>query len=242
MSEIDYRELGVDREDYERKRRLRNLRDELVSQFNSYDEYFKFMAALDKEVTQNLNKDLDGKPRLDSAMFFDTVCYLLENKPTPKEAFAYTAELYDKDDDWMKIAKNAQLRPYIHKEVTVEVFNKDIKTITAITNNDLDLKTAMVSSKTPNQSVRRIHKLIKVSDRLDNLESRVGNIEKRQDVAEYLLKAVVEMSCKDALKLEAKRLILEGNLSRKEIAEVTGVSIRTLANYAKEVKEEKGNT
>lgn len=236
--EIDYRELEIDPVEYEKKKKLREMRDQLVSHFSSYEEYFRFMASLDKEVTQNLSKDFDGKPRLDSAMFFDTVCYLLENKPTPQEAFAYTAELYDKDDAWMKLAKNTQLRPYIHRDVTTEIFKTDIKTITAITDNDLDLKTAMVSSKTPNQSVRRIHKLIKVSDRLDDLESRVGNIEKRQDVAEFLLKAVVEMSCKDALKVEAKRLILEGKLSRKEISEVTGVSIRTLANYAKEVKEE----
>lgn len=242
MSEIYYRELEVNQGEYERKRKLLQLRDELVNHFSSYDEYFRFMAALDKEVTQNLNKDFEGKPRLDSAMFFDTVCYLLENKPTPNEAFAYTAELYDKDEDWMKVAKNTQLKPYIHRDVTTEVFKIKSDTVTSIIDNDLDLRTAMVSSKTPNQSVRRIHKLIKVSDRLDDLESRVGNIEKRQDVAEYLLKAVVEMSCKDALKLEAKRLIIEGNLSRKEIAEVTGVSIRTLANYAKEVKEEKGNT
>lgn len=242
MSDIDYRELGIDPVEHEKQRTLKELRSQIARQFSSYDEYFRFMASLDKEVTETLNKDFDGKPRLEPAMFFDTVRYLLENKPTPQEAFAYTAELYNKDDDWMKVAKNTQLRPYIHKNVTAEILKTDIKTITAITDNDLDLKGAMVSSKTPNQSVRRIHKLIKVSDRLDDLENRVGNIEKRQDVAEYLLKAVVEMSCKDALKLEAKRLILEDKLTRKEISEVTGVSIRTLANYAKEVNKERENT
>lgn len=238
---IDYRELEIDIVDYERKKLLRQMRDQLASQFNSYEEYFKFMAALDKEVTQTLGREADSKPRLDSAMYFDTVCYLLENKPTPQEAFAYTAELYNKDADWMKLAKNTQLRPYVHKEVTSEVLDTDIKTvqhtIQHIINNELDLKGAMVSSKTPNQSVRRIHKLIRVSDRLDNLEERVGNIEKRQDVADHLIKTVVNMSCREALRLEAERLLIEGELSRKEISSITGISLRSLATYAKNLKD-----
>lgn len=242
---IDYRELEIDIVDYERKKLLRQIRDQLASQFNSYEEYFKFMAALDKEVTQTLGKSADSRPRLDSAMYFDTVCYLLENKPTPQEAFAYTAELYNKDADWMKLAKNTQLRPYIHKEVISEILDTDAETVRHtvqhIIGNELDLKGAVVSSKTPNQSVRRIHKLITVSDRIDSLEKRVGDIEKRQDVAEQLIKTMVDISCRDALRIEAEKLILEGKLTRKEISKLLGISTRTLTTYAKNLKSASKN-
>ena len=234
---IDYRELGVDPDEYKKKRVVVELTEEIVSRFDSYEDYYKFLATLDKKVTKTLGRMDDAIPKLDSAMYFDTVCYLLENRPTPQEAFAYTAELYNKDDEWMKVAKNTKLRAYVHRDITSELLSTEIKTVERIVDNELDLKTAMVTSKTPNQSVRRIHKLIKVSDRLDSLEKRVGNIEKRQDVAEYLIKAVVDMSCRDALKTEAQRLIKEGKLTRKEISSITGISIRALTNYAKELKE-----
>ena len=228
--------------DNEVKRTQKQIIEELVETIGSYSELHKVLSILDRKATPILNKDSELKPRLDNTMFYDTICYLLENKPTPQEAFAYTALLYNKGEDWMNIAKNTQLKPYIHKEVSGSIISSKEPTVSkavkSIVDNQLDLKGAMTTSKTPNQSVRRIHKLIKVSDRLDALEERVGNIEQRQDTAEFLLKAVVDMSCREALKIEAKKLIREGNLTRKQISDVTGLSVRVLVNYAKEVKQE----
>lgn len=217
------------------KKTQQQLIEDLVGTIESYSDLHRVMSALDRKTKPILLSEIELKPRLDSGMFYDTLCYLLENKPTPQEAFAYTAELYNVDDDWMKIAKNTKLPPYIHKEVGSAVLKSGSGTVENIIDNELDLKGAMTTSKTPNQSVRRIHKLIKVSDRLDDLESRVGSIEKRQDTAEYLLKAVVEMSCREAIKTKAIELLRQGDMTKEEISNITGISTRTLIRYSKEM-------
>lgn len=219
-------------------KRQQELIEQLIETIESHSDLHRVLTTLDRKTTPKLAQDKEYKPRMDSSMLYDTICYLLENKPTPQEAFDYTAELYQKDKEWMKVAKNTQLRSYVHTEVAKAVIKSGSETVESMLDNKLDVKGAMTSSKTPNQSVRRLHKLITVSDRLDSLEDRVDLIEQRQDTSEYLLKAVVKMSCREAMKSKAIELIQHSNLTRKEISEITGFSVRTLANYASEISEE----
>ena len=218
--------------------RQKQLIEELIQTIETHQDLYRVMATLDKKATPKLSEDRELKPRFDSSMLYDTICYLLENKPTPQEAFDYTADLYQKDKEWMKVAKNTQLRKYVHTEVAKAVIKSGSETVSDMLENKLDVKSAMVTSRTPNQSVRKLHKLITVSDRLDDLEKRVDLVEQRQDTSEYLLKAVVEMSCREAMKSKAIELIQHSDLTRKQISDITGLSIRTLANYAKEISEE----
>lgn len=212
-----------------------DLIEQLLGGVTTYQDMYSLISKIEKKAQKILAKEVEHKPKFDSAMLYDALLFLLENKTLPKEVFDYIAELYNKDEEWMKIAKNTQLKNHTTSEVAKAVVASNSETVKTMKQHKLDVKGAMTSSKTPNQSVRRMHKLITVSDRLDELEKRMDIVEQRQDTSEYVLRAMVETSLRDAIKQKALSLIQEGKLTRKEISEVTGLSVRTLANYAKEL-------
>lgn len=189
-------------------------------------------------IDNHIYKEHDGtfKPRFDTTMLYDALSYQLANEAPPIQVFEYVQEVYNKDDDWMKVAKHTQISDKSIKEVTKELFKESYDIVDRAKENGLSIKDVVRKSKTPSQQIRGIHKHITLSDRVDALEAKVAELDIRQKISEMKVDQIEnQLSLQiDPNRAIAIRLKLEG-YSQKEISEELGVTTRTLRNWFKQI-------
>jgi len=183
------------------------------------------------EVTDTL------KPRFDDTMLMDALSYQLTNESIPADVYSYVQEVYNKDDDWMKVARHSPLTEKVVKKVSVELFKTDYEIVDKAKEKGLSIKDAIRKGKTPSQQIRSVHKHITLSDRVDALEAKVAELDFRQTVSEM---KVEQIGNHLSLQLDPNRVLAiklkQAGYTQKEISIELGVTTRTLRNWFKELK------
>lgn len=198
---------------------------------------YKDLHIVTTKITDSLRKQVHTtqsdtlKPRFDSTMMFDALSYQLENKAIPVEVFQYVQDLYNKDDDWMKVAKHTKLRDAERGVVAKEVVKCNFPVVIQVGDKGMSIKEAINNGKTPTQQIRTISKYITLSDRVDTLEEKVKEIDLRQVITECRLDSL-EYQISNPQKQIAIKLKLEGN-TNKDIAQTLGVNVKTVGRWLK---------
>lgn len=197
---------------------------------------------MDKKKNDNvISGKVDNK--YTKQMGVDGAMYMIENKATTDQTLEYVREQHKKSPDWLVEVRNKKF--YTQSEITQIVEKQKKEYIDKLKEQNLYNKTFLsTKGTTPVQHLDRIQHLITVSDRLDNMESRLTNLEienlefrVRLQLAEQNITVIdecLEISKQGKL-LQCEALMKEG-CTQKQIAEIMNLHINTIKGYYKEIK------
>jgi hypothetical protein len=199
------------------------------------------IEALRSEVNKKAYQQLDIplKPRFDTTMLHDALSYQLENEVAPKEVYMYVQEVYNKDDDWMKDAKHAELPQKERSAVAKQIAKQEIPVTFKVGDLGLSIGTLIRSSETPSKAIRGVDSYIELANRVDKLESQVSNLDIRQTTTEVKLQCLVDNLNVDIdeNKVVASLLKKKG-FTQRQISSELGVHEKTVSRWFKEIRKD----
>jgi DNA-directed RNA polymerase specialized sigma subunit len=234
-----------------RKRSLNKRTDvfiaSTVDDTTTYKDAVMLKKKLDTKISEEVHKHQSDtlRPRFDTSMLYDALSYQLTNKALPPEVFQHIQELYKMSDDWLKIAKHTNIKESDRKDISKQLYTEKYPVIEEVDSKGLSVKGAICNSKTPTQQIRTVSKYITLSDRVDELERKVEEMDKhmetidlRQTITDLRLHSLEQTIQTGELsnnptKVLALKLREEGK-TQKEIADILGVTKRTIIRWCKE--------
>ena len=195
-------------------------------------------ASSKKELNKK-DPDYIEPERFSVEMGVDGMVHILRDKGTVEGAYSVVAEKHNKELSTLKTF--ATKEHYNRSQIidrTTETIPIEISKI-----REIGFMTMIEKPTTINSMFDNTYTVMMVLGELYTLREEMRQMKVRQTATEIrvgMLEGSLspDKSCRQALKVEIKRLLKEGSLTRKEISQSLGVSVRTIANYYKELTNE----
>ena len=202
---------------------------------SSFDFDFRQTNALVKRIIdQSISDYYNSEEYSDTFkwsvdMGVDGMIKILEEGKTPKEAFEFIKDKYDKTDEWVDKVRTSK----IHNagNILQKVESKVKTKVKKLKKQGVYDKTSLAKATTPNSQFNKAHKLITLSDRMDNMEKMIQeqqlmimSMECRLSIAESNI-ADVTATTKSLTENTIKDLQSKG-LSLPQISEQLDIPLR----------------
>jgi hypothetical protein len=160
-------------------------------------------------------------------------CKILDAGITAEEALQYVAEVYRKDDDWVKEVKHNN---YFHAKYVTDQFDSHPVQKEMLSEGTMDKK-PLRDAKTVNNHLNTLHKQRKVHKRLKDLEQQlddttVSTVLNATDITTIAKGLGVSLSSQQE---QAKALKANGRFTQKQISEHLNIPLRTLKRWWKDL-------
>lgn len=130
-----------------------------------------------KSIDDFVNSDeYSDEFKWSNEMGVDGLVQILEQGATPKEAFDFVMTKYEKTPEWVDEVKHKKIRNT--GKIIQEVEKIATQRVKKLKKQKVYDKTSLVKATTPNSQFNKAHKLITISDRLDDMEQRMSEYER----------------------------------------------------------------
>ena len=218
----------------ERKLKARQERDELIKRQQEEGVYDRTEAERDVKVyrkwvhTPNPDRQYVNLDQGSAAY-----CKVLDTGITAEEALQYVAEVYGKDDEWVKEVKHNN---YLHAKTVTDQFDHHPVQKEMLSEGTMDKK-PLRDAKTVNNQLTTLHKQRKVHSKLKTLEQQlddtiISTVKNSTDINTIAKELGISLSSQQE---QAKALKATGRFTQKQISEHLGVTLRTLKRWWKDI-------
>lgn len=118
--------------------------------------------------------------RIDPIMSTEGFIYMLENKSTPEDSLAYLNKKFNQPEGWDKKVKNRVLPDYERKanitHLKLKHSEDNITLLQRLLENQYTSFKEIQEPTTYNKQLKHLESVIKISDRVDNLEKEVSEL------------------------------------------------------------------
>lgn len=165
--------------------------------------------------------------------------YILDNGGNREDALEFSRKIHDKSIEWINDVKN---RPYFYTKKVVKKFDTHEEQKKMIANGTMD-KSALMQRQSINQQLGRLSKSKQLSDTLEELKQSdkeqsktIKNLTKTVTSSEIDITRLKELTGLEDIPPKDKAKILKNKgFNQKDIAEMTGKSLRTIKRWWKEL-------